>query len=469
MSNLIVRAEKEVFLATNYWAASVATSFITNAMRELSRRAGERGERIVMKIIYDRGSIRQVVEPHYLVSVKEYTGKEVQIPAPDEIPNIDLQVMNYHQAALGTFHSKFMVVDRRIALLQSNNLQDNDNLEMMCHLEGPIVDSMYDTCLISWHKKFGTILPSLNAPAARGGIDSSGKTDGTSGKMVDGLFVPDGPVRGHKPPPDRIRNGPASSPNAQVLTPGETNLEPQDEPNVPDTHRADAVTGPSTTESTTHPLNSNTAANNTEPGASHPPITAPGLDEQSKAFLNTGDQALPPAQIANPPQLAEHTPDDPHYDVDIAGEVARVQAAVSPKPGETRLEAVTRHLNHTVNAGFAGDVPQANESVPHQEMTPYIPHPTHAPFPMALVNRPPHGAPTHHSVRVPQNEAWLSAMRNAKRSVFIQSPTLNAAPLVPAIIEACERGLDVFCYICLGYNDAVSCCHHFSRSTHLLV
>jgi phosphatidylserine/phosphatidylglycerophosphate/cardiolipin synthase-like enzyme len=89
-------------------------------------------------------------------------------------------------------------------------------------------------------------------------------------------------------------------------------------------------------------------------------------------------------------------------------------------------------------------------------MTPYIPHPVHEPFPIAMVCREPHGTPNHNSVYNPQNEVWLSALRNAKQNVFIQSPTLNAEPLIPAIIEACERGIDVYCYICLGYNDTVS-------------
>jgi phosphatidylserine/phosphatidylglycerophosphate/cardiolipin synthase-like enzyme len=89
-------------------------------------------------------------------------------------------------------------------------------------------------------------------------------------------------------------------------------------------------------------------------------------------------------------------------------------------------------------------------------MTPYLPHRAHALFPMALVNRPPYGPPNHRSVANPQNAAWLAGLRNAKESVFIQSPTLNAEPLLPAILKACERGVDVYCYICLGYNDAVS-------------
>jgi len=57
---LIARAEKEVFLATNYWMDSDASLLITDAIKELSRRAGQRNQRAVVKIIYDRGNVKQV-------------------------------------------------------------------------------------------------------------------------------------------------------------------------------------------------------------------------------------------------------------------------------------------------------------------------------------------------------------------------------------------------------------------------
>lgn len=61
MSNCIARAERDVFLATNFWKSSEASDLITNSLRELSRRAGERGQRVVVKIMYDRGNIKQVI------------------------------------------------------------------------------------------------------------------------------------------------------------------------------------------------------------------------------------------------------------------------------------------------------------------------------------------------------------------------------------------------------------------------
>ena len=166
MADLIVRAEKEVFLATNFWIASGAASIITDALRELSRRAGERGEKVVVKIMYDRGNIKQVIDNHQMMTKEQYTADAVKLPSPEEVPHLVMEVQNFHRPMLGTFHSKFMVVDRRMAVVQSNNIQDNDNLEMMTHLEGNIVNSVYDTALIAWAKRLTPPLPALNDPAS---------------------------------------------------------------------------------------------------------------------------------------------------------------------------------------------------------------------------------------------------------------------------------------------------------------
>lgn len=66
MSNCIARAEKEVFLATNFWKFSDASTLITNSLKELSRRAGNRGQRIVVKIMYDRGNVKQVMSIQFI-------------------------------------------------------------------------------------------------------------------------------------------------------------------------------------------------------------------------------------------------------------------------------------------------------------------------------------------------------------------------------------------------------------------
>lgn len=59
-SNVIARAKKEVLFATNFWKASGGSHLVTDALIELSKRAGQRGERVVVKLMYDRGDVRQV-------------------------------------------------------------------------------------------------------------------------------------------------------------------------------------------------------------------------------------------------------------------------------------------------------------------------------------------------------------------------------------------------------------------------
>lgn len=57
-----------------------------------------------------------------------------------------------------------MIVDRKVALVNSNNIQDRANMEMMVHLEGPIVDAFYDMALISWFRPMYPRLPLLTRP-----------------------------------------------------------------------------------------------------------------------------------------------------------------------------------------------------------------------------------------------------------------------------------------------------------------
>lgn len=111
--------------------------------------------------------VAQVMKNHQMVPESEYADPNgaIQLPHPDELPNVHLRVVNYHRPILGTFHAKFMVVDRRIAIVQSDNIQDNDNLEMCAQLEGPIVDAIYDTALITWNDAFQPTPPCIGSPA----------------------------------------------------------------------------------------------------------------------------------------------------------------------------------------------------------------------------------------------------------------------------------------------------------------
>lgn len=65
MSNLIARAEHEVFIATNFWMISEPSRMITNGLIELSKRAEKSNRKPVVKIMYDRGDLKQVSPVSY--------------------------------------------------------------------------------------------------------------------------------------------------------------------------------------------------------------------------------------------------------------------------------------------------------------------------------------------------------------------------------------------------------------------
>ncbi|KAJ8610947.1 hypothetical protein MRB53_038251 [Persea americana] len=348
VANLIVRAEREVFFITCSWAPSVAQRLVKDALVELSKRAGARKQRVVVKMMYDKAGPKSFADSHQVQKAEAYTGKAIQLPSPSEIPHLDLEVISLHKPLLGTLHAKFVVVDRKVAAVMSNNMEDNDNMEMMTHVEGPIVDSIYDTALITWDKQLNPPLPSRQAPAVQGGLPTSSS---------EPLFTDRGEAYGQQ----------------QIVEAGESELMP------------------------------------------------------------------------------ELMPGTTHYDVDLAGEFKRMQSCYSTKPHETRLEAANRQLNLACKNKIEPDAPEIPDG---QEFTPYISTSTPFAIPMAMVSRPPFGPMTHHNFGVPQNQAWLSCIRNAERSIFIQTPDLNAVPLIPALAAALERGITVTYYVCFGYNDA---------------
>lgn len=74
MANLIVRAEKEVVLMTCSWSPSLASRLISDALRELSSRAGRRGGRASVKIMYDRAGPSNFMDSRQPVKPEVYSG-----------------------------------------------------------------------------------------------------------------------------------------------------------------------------------------------------------------------------------------------------------------------------------------------------------------------------------------------------------------------------------------------------------
>lgn len=133
-TDLIVRAKHEIFFTTNVWEASDSAKIVADSLRQLSKRVIERGgDKVVVKLselkrevmlmrVYDRGVADGGA--HRIVPSEVYSSAEVGLPSPEEIPGVSLEVQNYHIPPVGSFHQKAIVIDRNLALLSSNNVQN---------------------------------------------------------------------------------------------------------------------------------------------------------------------------------------------------------------------------------------------------------------------------------------------------------------------------------------------------------
>ncbi|KZT34488.1 hypothetical protein SISSUDRAFT_1009878, partial [Sistotremastrum suecicum HHB10207 ss-3] len=446
-ADLIVRAEKEVFLATNYWEPSHSASIVADSLRELSKRVGQRqGEKVVVKLMYDRGTPSQAINNHAVVKPDAWS--KVGLPTEDEIPNIDFEVVNYHRPLLGTFHAKYMVVDRKVACLNSNNIQDRPNVEMMVHVEGPIVDSFYDMALLSWSNAMHPPLPLLNQPRTEVSnfkfnkdnehlqyIDEEGSGEASRRFLqkqhegIDQAEAEEGAQRA--PGGGRIKNFARMATNQHDASGGAIGQDDalKEHPNM--------MVPSNSTDGQNGSVN---ATNASEPRDNDAPAQSTGgsqVDDQSNS-LPDGDP------------VATKTNARPDVDDNAEADNVKNEIVAGGKAKSNRAAGIAAHLN----AGNQDTEATAEDSDSLDDFKPHIMHQAHDMVPMAMVNRHPRGTPGHSDGHdVPQNVAFLAGFKYAQKSVFIQTPTFNASPVVPATLDACRRGIEVTLYLDLGFND----------------
>lgn len=344
--HVIVNAQKEILFATMYWEKSQSSNMISKAFRDLNKRAASENRRVIIKLMMDHPTVSNAIYFHYIIPSNKWS--YYGIPSPEEIPNISLEVHNYHHIIMGTFHSKFLIVDRKLALLNSNNIQDRPNLEMMSHFQGDIVNSFYDAFLISWWIPFQPNVVCLN--------------DNTS-KEQDFHFNP--------------------QVNEEEIC----------------------------------------------------------LHEKSNEDIQTINY-----------NRSVHLP---NFLVKIIKNITRTRI---DHHINTKLQSsLTKHLNKSSRSAHYTktdkNISAEEMEVLSLEFNPFIFHRPHEPFPIALVSRLPCGTPGYKDTMNPQDAVWLGAFEYAQKSIFIQSPTLNASPAIDGIIAACQRGIKVTLWLGLGFNN----------------
>ncbi|KAL5511953.1 hypothetical protein ACEPAH_5172 [Sanghuangporus vaninii] len=467
-AELIANAQHEVFIATNYLENSHSSQLVSDALRVLSRRGVEEKrsdeQKIVVKIVYDRGTVSQIIRNHAPVPPAKW--ESVGLPRPEDLKGIRMEAVNYHRPPLGTFHAKYLIVDRKIACINSNNIQDRPNVEMCLHLEGPIVDSFYDVALFSWFNKLEPPLPLLSKVPARGWYNFGDANKSLQYIDTEFASIAARSLLGkqHEREVQRVKDaeknedgGKRKSANGDGAIVGKVIRAAAGIPGYDEgVHGKDELVGQ-------HP------AMNLPTDIGKPDTTPSGSGEREErqtgkeytATLNEDANDRADEHDMEERQNRPRTQSETHA-IQLSGsfsstsgatsgpEVLRSEADSSSSGRRSRAEAITKHLNGH-KSKVLGTV-EDDDSL--DDFQPHIIHSPHDPVPIAMVNRLPKGTPGHESARnIPQNVAWLSLLKNARKSVFIQTPTFNASPIIPATVDTCRRGVEVTLYLDLGFND----------------
>lgn len=152
----IESAEHEVIFVTCFWAASASLSYLSSALIQLSDRALSRHDasRIRVRLcLSSRSFFQRLFHPSsssgYDYPPNQWVSK-LGLPPPEALQGLDLKVKSIFILPFSVMHPKFVIIDRRHALLPSCNLSHEVWLEGCISLTGPIVSSLLQFWRFSW-------------------------------------------------------------------------------------------------------------------------------------------------------------------------------------------------------------------------------------------------------------------------------------------------------------------------------
>jgi phosphatidylserine/phosphatidylglycerophosphate/cardiolipin synthase-like enzyme len=163
----IQAAQHEVILVTCFWAASATRDALTTTLRELSAKAlaSSPPRRIRVQICFSSSSlVRNMLLPTPRDGQK-YTWKQwhkLGLPEEAEISGLDLTVTRKFFWPFGIIHSKYVIVDRKLAIMPSCNVSWERWFETAIVLQGAFVDHLLDFHASFWLN--GGKMPEIPSP-----------------------------------------------------------------------------------------------------------------------------------------------------------------------------------------------------------------------------------------------------------------------------------------------------------------
>lgn len=148
----IKAARREVILVTCFWAESATVTCINDALRNLSEKAQASSSTISVRICFSSSSLARnllLPTPKKGQNYPPSTWSKLGLPHPDDLAGLNITITRKFFWPFGIIHSKYVIVDREVAIFPSCNVSWERWFEVAISLRGPIVGH-----LLSFHTGF---------------------------------------------------------------------------------------------------------------------------------------------------------------------------------------------------------------------------------------------------------------------------------------------------------------------------
>ncbi|KIX01738.1 uncharacterized protein Z518_09464 [Rhinocladiella mackenziei CBS 650.93] len=184
----IKSAQQEIVVVTCFWAPSATRDELADALRELSKKAIASSRKISVHICFSSSSMARnmlLPTPKAGQAYPPARWKKLGLPGPEELTGLDLRVTRKFFWPFGIIHSKYVIVDRALAIIPSCNVSWERWAEVAIPIRGPVVEHLYSFHSDFWDRDNGR-------PRAPKGMNSapSDRTAGSSYRTALTTLLP---------------------------------------------------------------------------------------------------------------------------------------------------------------------------------------------------------------------------------------------------------------------------------------
>ncbi|KNG51060.1 phospholipase d protein [Stemphylium lycopersici] len=155
---LLESTSHELILVTCFWARSTTLDTLNGVLRTLSDKAVRRGtEKIRVRLCFSSSSVFQKLFHKQATTGQTYPPsawvKRLGLPDPSELNGLNIEIKSIFILPFSVMHPKFIIVDRKTAVLPSCNISWEEWFEGAVTLTGPIVDQFLKFYRTFWEQR----------------------------------------------------------------------------------------------------------------------------------------------------------------------------------------------------------------------------------------------------------------------------------------------------------------------------